>query len=160
MFKIHVLCVRFYMCLSFLQKREDICHRHGGTHPVTSVSFFFILYGLASRALRCAVFIECYETPTTWDSLLSSARLFTQDRRGGCLHMYALRTHTAPFKVLHLSCFVSSYTRCPSVPYWTRLILLVCRMLGSTQLRVHLSRCLCSLALYSLETLFCVNCGG
>ena len=40
-FKIHVLCVRFYMCLSFLQKREDICHRHGGTHPVTSVSFFF-----------------------------------------------------------------------------------------------------------------------
>ena len=87
--------VRFYMCLSFLQKREDICHRHGGTHPVTSVSFFFLIfYGLASRALRCAVFIECYETPTTWDSLLSSAILFTQDRRGGCLRMHALRTHT------------------------------------------------------------------
>ena len=45
-FKIHVLCVRFYMCLSFLQKREDICHRHGGTHPVTSVSFFSFCMGL------------------------------------------------------------------------------------------------------------------
>ena len=149
----------FTCVLSFLQKRQDICNRHGWTHPITSVSIF-IVYGLASRALRCAVIIERYETPSTRDSLLTSAILFTQDRRGGCLRMHALRTHTAPFKVLHLSCFVSSYTRCPSVPYWTRLILLVCRMFGSTQLRVHLSRCLCSLALYSLETLFCVNCGG
>ena len=154
-------CVSDFTCVfHFCKSEKTYATDMAGHIPLRASRFFFMFYGLASRALRCAVFIECYETPTTWDSLLSSAILFTQDRRGGCLHMYALRTHTAPFKVLHLSCFVSSYTRCPSVPYWTRLILLVCRMLGSTQLRVHLSRCLCSLALYSLETLFCVNCGG
>ena len=155
-----VVCQILHVSFIFATARRHMPQTWRDTSRYERLVFVFIFYGLASRALRCAVFIECYETPTTWDSLLSSAILFTQDRRGGCLHMYALRTHTAPFKVLHLSCFVSSYTRCPSVPYWTRLILLVCRMLGSTQLRVHLSRCLCSLALYSLETLFCVNCGG
>ena len=102
----------FTCVLLFLQKRQDICNRHGWTHPITSVSIF-IVYGLASRALRCAVIIERYEPPTTRDSLLTSAILFTQDRRGGCVHIHALWTHTARFKVVHLSWFVCSSALCP-----------------------------------------------
>ena len=88
--------------LLFLQKRQDIYNRHCWTHPITSVSIF-IVYGLASRDLLYAVIIERYETPTTRDSLLTSAILFTQQSRGGCVHIHALWTHTARFKVVHLS---------------------------------------------------------
>ena len=49
----------------------------------------FVFNGLASRSWRCAVCIECYETPTTCESLLSSAILCTQDRRGGCVRIHA-----------------------------------------------------------------------